>query len=93
MSPNQTLVDITVKAIKGISSYLNKAQPNMVIVQGDTTSAMAGALSAFYNNIPVAHVEAGLRTFDINEPYPEELNRKIISNIADIYISHINIFR
>ena len=84
MSPNQTLVDITVKAIKGISSYLNKTKPNMVIVQGDTTSVMSGALSAFYNNIPVAHVEAGLRTFDINEPYPEELNRKIISNIADL---------
>jgi len=82
MSPNQTLAEITVKAIEGISSCLKKNKPNMVIVQGDTTSAMAGALSAFYNNIPVAHVEAGLRTFDINEPYPEELNRKIISDIA-----------
>ena len=84
MSPNQTLTEITAKAIKGISSYLNKIKPNMIIVQGDTTSAMAGALSAFYNNIPVAHVEAGLRTFDINEPFPEELNRKIISNIATL---------
>lgn len=84
MSPNQTLAEITAKAIKGISSHLNKIEPNMVIVQGDTTSAMAGALSAFYNNIPVAHVEAGLRTFDLNEPYPEELNRKIISDIASL---------
>ena len=87
MSPNQTLAEITVKAIKGISSQLNKIKPNMVIVQGDTTSAMSGALSAFYNNIPVAHVEAGLRTFDINEPYPEELNRKIISDIASLNLA------
>lgn len=82
MQPNQTLFDVTVRVLQGMAEVLEKARPDVVIVQGDTTTAMAAALAAFYKRIPVAHVEAGLRSYDINSPFPEELNRKIAGNVA-----------
>jgi UDP-N-acetylglucosamine 2-epimerase len=82
MEPNQTLFDITGRVLQGMAEVLDRSQPDVVIVQGDTTTAMAAALAAIYKRIPVAHVEAGLRSHDINSPFPEELNRKIAGNIA-----------
>jgi UDP-N-acetylglucosamine 2-epimerase (non-hydrolysing) len=83
MKPNQDLFDITTSILQKFKEVLIKLSPRLVIVQGDTSSAFAAALSAFYLKIPVAHVEAGLRSGDINSPYPEELNRMTISKIAD----------
>ncbi|GLS38607.1 UDP-N-acetylglucosamine 2-epimerase [Mesorhizobium tianshanense] len=82
MQPGQTLFDVTSRVLLGMAEVLEKAKPDIVLVQGDTTTAMAAALAAFYKRIPVAHVEAGLRSHDINSPFPEELNRKIAGNIA-----------
>lgn len=82
MQPGQTLFDVTSRVLLGMAQVLEKAKPDIVLVQGDTTTAMTAALAAFYKRIPVAHVEAGLRSHDINSPFPEELNRKIAGNIA-----------
>ncbi len=82
MQANQSLSDLTSRAIEALSKVIQKAQPDAVVVQGDTTTAMAGALCAFYERVPVAHVEAGLRTGDIYAPFPEEVNRLLISKIA-----------
>lgn len=82
MQPNQTLFDVTARVLQGMADVLERSRPDVVIVQGDTTTAMAAALAAFYKRIPVAHVEAGLRSHDINSPFPEELNRKIAGNVA-----------
>jgi UDP-N-acetylglucosamine 2-epimerase (non-hydrolysing)/UDP-N-acetylglucosamine 2-epimerase (hydrolysing) len=82
MQPGQTLFDVTSRVLMGMAGVLEKSKPDIVLVQGDTTTAMTGALAAFYKRIPVAHVEAGLRSHDINSPFPEELNRKIAGNIA-----------
>lgn len=82
MQPGQTLFDVTSRVLLGMAEVLEKAKPDIVLVQGDTTTAMTAALAAFYKRIPVAHVEAGLRSHDINSPFPEELNRKIAGNIA-----------
>ncbi len=82
MKPSQDLADITSKVLSGCRDIFNLWKPDLVLVHGDTTTSMAGALSAFYFKIPVGHVEAGLRTFDIYSPFPEELNRQITSRIA-----------
>ncbi|WP_054309661.1 UDP-N-acetylglucosamine 2-epimerase (non-hydrolyzing) [Mesorhizobium sp. 1M-11] len=82
MQPGQTLFDVTSRVLLGMANVLDKAKPDIVLVQGDTTTAMTAALAAFYKRIPVAHIEAGLRSHDINSPFPEELNRKIAGNIA-----------
>lgn len=84
MAPNQTLADITSKALIKIGEVLKTEKPDLVLVHGDTTTAMAGALAAFYQQIPVGHVEAGLRTYDKYSPFPEEINRQIIDNVADL---------
>ncbi|MCS7249840.1 MAG: UDP-N-acetylglucosamine 2-epimerase (non-hydrolyzing) [candidate division WOR-3 bacterium] len=84
MEPNQTPRLVTEKILKKFYPYLKKVNPDLVIVQGDTTSAFACALLAFYEKIKVAHVEAGLRTEDKYQPYPEEINRRLISPLADI---------
>jgi UDP-N-acetylglucosamine 2-epimerase (non-hydrolysing) len=81
---NQSLSQITVKALNGMQGILEQVSPDILVVQGDTTSAFASALAAFYLRIPVAHVEAGLRSFDKFQPYPEEINRLLISRIADL---------
>ncbi|ESZ78160.1 UDP-N-acetylglucosamine 2-epimerase (non-hydrolyzing) [Mesorhizobium sp. L103C105A0] len=82
MQPGQTLFDVTSRVLLGMAGVLEKAKPDIVAVQGDTTTAMTAALAAFYKHIPVAHIEAGLRSHNINSPFPEELNRKIAGNIA-----------
>lgn len=83
MKPGQTLSYITSEVLKGIEEVLKKEKPDLVLVHGDTTTAMAAALAAFYQQIPVGHVEAGLRTYDKYSPFPEEMNRQIIDKIAD----------
>lgn len=85
MRPNQDLFDITANVVIKMRDVLQKVNPDMVIVQGDTTTAMTAALSAFYCKIPVGHVEAGLRTNEKYAPYPEEINRRLVSAIADIH--------
>ena len=87
MEPNQTLFTITAKIIKLIEPVLKKEQPDIVFVQGDTTTVFMGALGAFYEHIPVAHLEAGLRTGDIYSPFPEELNRVMVSRIAEYHFT------
>ena len=83
MKPGQTLTHITAEVLKGLDEIIRKEQPDVVLVHGDTTTAMAAALAAFYNQVKVGHVEAGLRTYDKYSPFPEEMNRQIIDRIAD----------
>ncbi len=87
MKPNQTLAALTSNAVAAIDKYLEEVQPDIVFVQGDTTSAMCAAIAAFYRRIKIAHVEAGLRTHQIFSPYPEEFNRQVISRIADLHFA------
>src|SRR3990167_3910698 len=82
MTPNQDLYSITANVLMGLKEVLEKVKPDCVLVQGDTTSTMASALAAFYQKIPVGHVEAGLRTNNIYAPFPEEINRSIATCIA-----------
>jgi UDP-N-acetylglucosamine 2-epimerase (non-hydrolysing) len=83
MQPDQTLDGLTAKLLGGIGAYMDQIKPARVIVQGDTATAMVGALAAYYRKIPVSHVEAGLRSYNIYQPWPEEVNRKIIGTVAD----------
>lgn len=87
MRPGQSLADVTVGVLRGVERVLRRARPDMVMVQGDTTSALAAALAAFYERIPVGHVEAGLRTGDKYSPYPEEMNRRLVSGLADLHFA------
>jgi UDP-N-acetylglucosamine 2-epimerase (non-hydrolysing) len=87
MRPGQSLADVTVGVLRGVERVLRRARPDMVMVQGDTTSALAAALAAFYERIPVGHVEAGLRTRDKYSPYPEEMNRRLVSSLADLHLA------
>lgn len=82
MRPNQSLPQVTSRILGGLDEVLQETAPDRVMVQGDTTTAMAAALSAFYRKIPVDHVEAGLRSGDIYSPFPEEVNRKVVGSIA-----------
>jgi UDP-N-acetylglucosamine 2-epimerase (non-hydrolysing) len=82
MKPNQNLVDLHANAMLGVKELLIQHKPDVVIVQGDTTTAQAAAVSAYYLQIPVTHVEAGLRTFDLEAPFPEEFNRRVIGVFA-----------
>ena len=83
MKPGQTLTQITAEVLKGIEEVIIKEKPDLVLVHGDTTTAMAAALAAFYQQVEVGHVEAGLRTYNKYSPFPEEMNRQIIDRIAD----------
>ena len=85
MQPRQSLSDITSRCLTGIEGVLEQARPDLVLVHGDTSTTFAGALAAFYQKIPVGHVEAGLRTYDKWSPYPEEMNRKMVGAIADLH--------
>ena len=87
MKPDQTLFDITSNGLRLIEKVLNEFKPDLVIVQGDTTTAFVAALAAFYKKIKLAHVEAGLRSFDKYSPFPEELNRKMTSSMADFHFA------
>ena len=84
MQTKQTLTDITCRSLRGLETLFQEIQPQLVIVQGDTTTAFAATLAAFYQKIPVGHVEAGLRTDDLLNPYPEEANRRLISQLAQL---------
>jgi UDP-N-acetylglucosamine 2-epimerase (non-hydrolysing) len=85
MTPRQTLSTITSKCLLGMDEAIDALKPDMILVHGDTSTTFAGALSAFYHQVPVGHVEAGLRTYDKYSPFPEEMNRKMVSAIADLY--------
>ena len=85
MQPRQTLSSITSRCITGMDEVLDEAKPDLVLVHGDTSTTFAGALAAFYHQIPVGHVEAGLRTYDKWSPFPEEMNRKMVGSIADLH--------
>jgi len=87
MRPDQTLFDVTCNSLMGIRGVLEKEQPDLVLVQGDTTTTFVAALSAFYLKIPVGHVEAGLRSFNKFHPFPEEVNRSLTSHIADLHFA------
>lgn len=87
MKPDQTLAGLTAELVASLSELLEKMKPSLVLVQGDTTSAFAGALAAFYHRIPVGHIEAGLRTGDIYAPFPEEANRRFISVLARLHFA------
>jgi len=85
MQPRQTLSTITSKTILGMDEVLSQVKPDLILVHGDTSTTFAGALAAFYHQIPVGHVEAGLRTYDKWSPFPEEMNRKMVGCIADLH--------
>lgn len=87
MTTGQTLYDVTTRALMGLKPVMEEAKPDMVLVHGDTTTTFAGALAAFYAQIPVGHVEAGLRTGNKYSPYPEEMNRKLTGAIADMHFA------
>lgn len=85
MEPGQTLSTITSKCLLGMEDVLAQARPDLILVHGDTSTTFAGALAAFYHQIPVGHVEAGLRTGDKYSPFPEEINRTLVGHIADLH--------
>ena len=87
MTSGQSLYDVTTRALMGLKPVMEEAKPDMVLVHGDTTTTFAGALAAFYAQIPVGHVEAGLRTGNKYSPYPEEMNRKLTGSIADMHFA------
>jgi UDP-N-acetylglucosamine 2-epimerase (non-hydrolysing) len=93
MRPNQTLAGITAEILQHIDPVLTKVHPDWVLVQGDTTTVMASALAAFYRNIKVGHVEAGLRTGDKRQPFPEEINRRIAGTLADLHFAPTELSR
>ena len=84
MKKGQTLSDITCRVLKGLENVIKNEKPDLVLVHGDTTTTFAGALAAFYQQVPVGHVEAGLRTYNKYSPYPEEINRQFVGLVADI---------
>jgi len=93
MQPGQDLFDITSNVLSGVKKVLQIEEPDVVLVHGDTTTSMATAMAAFYLKIAVGHVEAGLRTYDINSPFPEECNRQITSRIATLHFAPTKISR
>ncbi|MFI5687277.1 non-hydrolyzing UDP-N-acetylglucosamine 2-epimerase [Streptomyces sp. NPDC051636] len=87
LSPRQSLADITVRILDGLCPLLLRERPDAVLVQGDTTTAFAGALAAFYCRVPVVHLEAGLRTDDRYSPFPEEINRRLATQLASLHLA------
>jgi UDP-N-acetylglucosamine 2-epimerase (non-hydrolysing) len=87
MTPGQTLSRITAAVLEGTTNVIEACNPSWVIVQGDTTTALAASLASFYRGVPVAHVEAGLRTNDKRQPFPEEANRRIVDDLADLHFA------
>lgn len=85
MRPDQTLADLTARCLQGIDAVLREQRPDCLVAQGDTTTVMAAALAAFYQRIPLVHIEAGLRTGNLQAPWPEELNRRIASLVTTIH--------
>ena len=87
MKSKQSLTGITNRVLEGLEEVFIKEKPDMILVHGDTTTTFAGALAAFYQQIKVGHVEAGLRTFDKYFPFPEEMNRKLTGSLADLHFA------
>jgi UDP-N-acetylglucosamine 2-epimerase (non-hydrolysing) len=87
MQPDQSLYEVTAHAIQRLEEVITRVRPDWVVVQGDTTTTLMGALAAYYARVPVAHVEAGLRTNDKYAPFPEEMNRRLTSHIADVHFA------
>ena len=87
MKQGQTLSDITSRVLYGLEDVIKEVKPNIVLVHGDTTTTFAGALAAFYNQVDIGHVEAGLRTYDKYSPYPEEMNRQMVDCMTDMYFA------
>lgn len=87
MKDRQTLIDVATRGLEGLDKIMKEAQPDIVLVHGDTSTTFIGSLAAFYNQIAVGHVEAGLRTWDKYSPYPEEMNRQMTGVIADLHFS------
>lgn len=87
IQPRQTLAGITEKTLQGVTEVLHEVMPDAVVVQGDTTTAMAAGLAAFYQGIPVVHLEAGLRSGNLNSPFPEEANRRLLGQIATLHLA------
>lgn len=87
MSEGQTLSDITSRVLKGLEGIIKEIKPNIILVHGDTTTTFAGALAAFYNQVDIGHVEAGLRTWNKYSPYPEEMNRQMVGVMADMHFA------
>ncbi|MFW3612475.1 non-hydrolyzing UDP-N-acetylglucosamine 2-epimerase [Staphylococcus caprae] len=90
MKENQTLSELTSNVLTKLDSIIKKEQPDLILVHGDTTTTFAGSLSAFYNQLPIGHVEAGLRTWNKYSPFPEELNRVMVGNMADLNFAPTN---
>lgn len=91
MQQGQTLGDITTRALNGLEGVIKEVKPDIVLVHGDTTTTFAGALAAFYNQVAIGHVEAGLRTYDKYSPYPEEMNRQMVDCMTDMYFAPTNL--
>lgn len=91
MKPGQTLTEITYRVLDGLEYVIKETQPDIVLVHGDTTTSFAGALAAFYNQVSIGHVEAGLRTYDKYSPYPEEMNRQMVDCMCDMYFAPTNL--
>lgn len=87
MKQGQTLGEITTRALEGLEKVIKETTPDIVLVHGDTTTSFVGALAAFYNQVTVGHVEAGLRTYDKYSPFPEEMNRQMVDRLTDIYFA------
>ncbi|MDE6182482.1 MAG: UDP-N-acetylglucosamine 2-epimerase (non-hydrolyzing) [Eubacteriales bacterium] len=91
MTQNQTLTGITINALKGLEEILQKAKPDLILVHGDTTTTFVGCLASFYSKIKIGHVEAGLRTYNKYEPFPEEMNRRLTGAMADLHFAPTDI--
>ena len=91
MQPNQTLSMITSNAMQGIEKVIKEVVPDIILVHGDTTTSFAGALAGFYNHIKIGHVEAGLRTYNLQSPFPEEANRVFVDTVADMFFAPTNL--
>ncbi len=87
MEENQTLPKILTKSLTGLGKIIDKEKPDMILVQGDTSTTFAAGLAAYYSKVPLAHIEAGLRTFDKWQPFPEEMNRKLTTSLADLHFA------
>src|SRR3954452_20789809 len=87
LKPGQTLPELTARALSALSPVIERERPDAVLVQGDTTTTLVGALAAFYNQVPVVHLEAGLRTNDLASPFPEEANRRVTTQLTSLHLA------
>src|SRR5512136_634628 len=87
MEPNQTLASLTARAVEAVDRYLAKSKPDLLLIQGDTTTTFCSALAGFYNHVPVGHVEAGLRTGNLDSPWPEEANRVLATRLTTLHFA------